>query len=324
MEPVAYYVDAFNAHIREQIKSKSPAQLYDPIVYIMQLGGKRLRPALTLMTTALLNGDYKKAFGAAMAIEVFHNFSLVHDDIMDEAPLRRGKETVHKKWDLNTGILSGDAMLIWAYRFLEDYTDKDFRNMVQLFSKTAIEVCEGQQFDIDFEKREDVTIEEYLMMIEYKTAVLLAAALKMGAMVAQAKESEQELLYNFGKYLGIAFQLQDDYLDVFGNPETFGKQSGGDIIENKKTFLYLKTKALCNEEELQELDHLFSIKPADPSAKVRIVKELFNKSGAADESKRAIKDFTEKAFDYLEKLEMPEDKKAVLRGFGEQLIVRKY
>ena len=171
---------------------------------------------------------------------MFHNFSLVHDDIMDDAPLRRGKETVHEKWDLNTGILSGDAMLIMAYQLFENYEPQTFQALAKLFSKTALEVCEGQQYDVDFETRDDVTIPEYLKMIEYKTAVLVGAAMKMGAIVANASEEDQNNIYEFGRNLGIAFQLQDDYLDAFGDPKTFGKQVGGDIIENKKTYLYLK------------------------------------------------------------------------------------
>ncbi|MCL4165974.1 UNVERIFIED_CONTAM: hypothetical protein GTU68_038733, partial [Idotea baltica] len=177
---------------------------------------------------------------AALSIEVFHNFSLVHDDIMDDAPLRRGEQTVHEKWDINTGILSGDAMLIMAYQLFENYEPSTFQALAKLFSKTALEVCEGQQYDVDFETRNDVTIPEYLKMIEYKTAVLVGAAMKMGAIVANASEADQNSIYEFGRHLGIAFQLQDDYLDAFGDPKTFGKQVGGDIIENKKTYLYLK------------------------------------------------------------------------------------
>jgi len=324
MQTIEYYVKEFNSYLEENIKSVPAVKLYDPMVYIMGFGGKRLRPALTLMTTALFDKDYKEAFSAAMAIEVFHNFSLVHDDIMDKAPIRRGRETIHKKWDINTGILSGDAMLITAYRYLENYSGKNFKSMVQLFSKSAIEVCEGQQYDMDFETRDDVTIAEYLKMIEFKTAVLLAAAIKMGALVAEAPLAEQDMLYEFGRNLGIAFQLQDDYLDAFGNPESFGKQNGGDIIENKKTFLYLKTKELCNSEELKELDHLFSLKPADPTTKIRIVKELFETSGAAEESKMAIESYTRKAFDYLDNLPIDEGRKFVLRNFGEHLINREF
>ncbi|MEX0287806.1 MAG: polyprenyl synthetase family protein [Flavobacteriaceae bacterium] len=322
MQSVAYYVNEFNTYLEKHNKSKSPQQLYDPITYILGLGGKRLRPALVLMSTALFGKDHREALNAAMAIEVFHNFSLVHDDIMDEAPLRRGEETVHKKWDINTGILSGDAMLISAYQYLENYDDTTFKSITQLFSKTALEVCEGQQYDMDFESREDVTIQEYVKMIEFKTAVLLGAAMKMGAIIAGASSRDQDLLYDFGKHLGIAFQIQDDYLDAFGNPDTFGKQNGGDIIENKKTFLYLKTKELCSSDELKELEHLFSIKPTDPSAKIRIVKGLFEESGAAELSKKEIESYTQSAFKNLDEAEALNERKAVLRRFGEELIHR--
>src|SRR5690606_29335330 len=215
------------------------------------LGGKRLRPVLTLMTADLFGGRHQDAMNAAMAIEIFHNFSLVHDDIMDDAPLRRGKQTVHEKWDLNTGILSGDAMLIVAYQFFEHYPAETFQELAKLFSKTAIEVCEGQQYDVDFEVREDVQVDQYLKMITFKTAVLVGAAMKMGAIVAKANTEDANAIYDFGLNLGIAFQLMDDYLDCFGDPDTFGKQLGGDIIENKKTFLYLKTlEALPSEQAM--------------------------------------------------------------------------
>ncbi|MCL4144881.1 UNVERIFIED_CONTAM: hypothetical protein GTU68_063636, partial [Idotea baltica] len=199
-----------------------------------------MRPILTLMASDIFSADYKKAMPAALAVEVFHNFTLIHDDIMDDAPLRRGKKTVHEKWDINTGILSGDAMLILAYQFFEDYEPATFQKLAKLFSKTALEVCDGQQLDVDFETRNDVTIPEYINMIRLKTSVLVAAALQMGAIVAETSEENERLIYNFGLNLGLAFQLQDDYLDTFGDPETFGKLIGGDIIENKKTFLYLK------------------------------------------------------------------------------------
>ena len=240
MHYIEQYRSQFLAHMEQKVKIKEPVNLYGPISYILNLGGKRLRPVLTMMTTDILGGDHKKALDAALAVEVFHNFSLVHDDIMDEAPLRRGKQTLHKKWDLNTGILSGDAMLIYSYQLLESYPSMTFKKLLQVFSQTALEVCEGQQYDVDFESREDVTIPEYLIMIQNKTAVLVAAAMKMGAIIADKPEDVQDLIYDFGKNLGIAFQLQDDYLDAFGDPETFGKQVGGDIIENKKTYLYLK------------------------------------------------------------------------------------
>ena len=307
-----------NLHIEKQ-----PKNLYEPIDYILSLGGKRIRPVLTLMAADIFDGDYKKAVSAAKAVEMFHNFSLVHDDIMDDAPLRRGNETVHEKWNLNTGILSGDAMLILAYQYFENYEPKIFQALAKLFSKTALEVCEGQQYDVDFETRDDVTIPEYLKMIEYKTAVLLGAAMKMGAIVAETSEENANLIYNFGLNLGIAFQLQDDYLDAFGNPETFGKQVGGDIIENKKTYLYLKAMEFSNEENQQQLLHLFSIQPQDNTDKIESVKAVFNASGASKATQDAIANYTEKAFETLEKMHLSEDKKMILRLFGDKLMNRK-
>ncbi|MBU2997686.1 polyprenyl synthetase family protein [Cellulophaga baltica] len=322
MQSIEVFRNEFITYLEKKIKLKEPKNLYEPIVYILGLGGKRLRPVLTLMTAEIFNTDYKKALDAALAVEVFHNFSLVHDDIMDDAPLRRGKSTVHEKWDINTGILSGDAMLINAYQLFENYDGHIFRGLAQLFSKTAIEVCEGQQYDVDFETRDDVSIPEYLKMIEYKTAVLVGAAMKMGAIIANVSEKEQNNIYDFGRYLGIAFQLQDDYLDAFGNPETFGKQVGGDIIENKKTFLYLKALEFSEVSETKELEHLFSIQPNDTTHKIETVKSIFIESGAAKETKKEIKLYTKKAFEVLDDLTISEDKKMMLRTFGEGLMQR--
>jgi geranylgeranyl diphosphate synthase type II len=274
------------------------------------------------MATEIFGADFRKALDAALAIEIFHNFSLVHDDIMDAAPLRRGQPTVHEKWDINTGILSGDAMLINAYQLFENYEGKMFRDLAQLFSKTAIEVCEGQQYDVDFESRDDVSIPEYLKMIEYKTAVLVGAALKMGGIIAGASPKDQNYIYDFGRNLGIAFQLQDDYLDAFGNRETFGKQIGGDIIENKKTYLYLKAMEKGSESQVLEMAHLYSIKPEEPIGKINTVKEIFLESGAAEITKSAIKNYTDAAFEVMEKLRLPEEKKGILEAFGKNLMGR--
>jgi geranylgeranyl diphosphate synthase type II len=274
------------------------------------------------MATELFGTDYSKALDAALAVEVFHNFSLVHDDIMDDAPLRRGEETVHEKWDINTGILSGDAMLINAYQLFENYRGDMFRSLAKLFSKTAIEVCEGQQYDVDFETRDDVTVFEYLKMIEYKTAVLVGAALKMGAIIAGASDQEQHHIYEFGKNLGIAFQLQDDYLDAFGDPKTFGKQVGGDIIENKKTYLYLKAVELGSNEQRKELLNLFSIQPEDPSDKVNSIKAIFDQSGAAERTQKEIENYTRKAFEVLDELNISKEKKELLQKFGQNLMKR--
>ena len=323
MHSIYQYQEFISDYLKSQYEIKEPKNLYEPIHYILDLGGKRIRPVLTLMTAEIFDANYKKALPAALAVEVFHNFSLVHDDIMDDAPLRRGQATVHEKWDINTGILSGDAMLILAYQYFEKYEPKIFRKLAKLFSKTALQVCEGQQWDVDFEIRDDVTIPDYLKMIEYKTAVLVAAAMKMGAIIAQTSKENAKLIYDFGLNLGLAFQLQDDYLDAFGDPETFGKQVGGDIIENKKTYLYLKAVEFSSKEEAQELTHLFSIQPDDNSDKISSVKEIFNSSGASKATQDAIQEFTFKAFEIVEKMNIDNDKKTILRTFGENLMGRK-
>lgn len=323
MHSIPQYQEFIADYIESQQLLKEPRNLYEPIDYIIGLLGKRIRPVLTLMSAEVFDADYKQALPAAMAVEMFHNFSLVHDDIMDAAPLRRGNETVHEKWNLNTGILSGDAMLILAYQYFEQYEPETFRSLARLFSKTALEVCEGQQWDVDFENREDVTIPEYLKMIEYKTAVLVAAAMKMGAIIANTSAENSTAIYNFGLNLGIAFQLQDDYLDAFGNPETFGKQIGGDIIENKKTYLYLKAMEFANAGTTEQLLHLYSIQPDDNTEKIDSIKNIFNTSGASIATQEAIKVYTLKAFETLEQMEISAEKKAVLKAFGENLMGRK-
>ena len=323
MEGIENYAESLQNYLNEIVTIKEPKKLYEPIKYIVSLGGKRLRPILTLMTCDFFDKDFKEALPAALALELFHNFSLIHDDIMDEAPLRRGKKTVHHKWDLNTGILSGDALLILAYQLFENYEPKKFSELAKLFSTTALQVCEGQQYDVDFETRNDVTIPEYLKMIEYKTAVLIGAAMKMGAIVAEASENCKVNTYEFGRNLGIAFQLQDDYLDCFGNPKTFGKKVGGDIITNKKTFLYLKTLQKTNESDARVLKQLFSSFPENPSEKVQQVKELYVKSGAAKESLQEIIKYTQNANSIIQELNISDKNKAVLKSFSDQLMNRK-
>ncbi|MFL9843161.1 polyprenyl synthetase family protein [Flavobacterium rhizosphaerae] len=322
MQPIAHYQQIITDYFNNVTFDKQPTGLYQPIQYILSLGGKRIRPVLTLMAAEIFDTDCRKALPAAVAVEVFHNFSLVHDDIMDDAPLRRGHKTVHEKWDINTGILSGDAMLILAYQYFEQYEPEIFRSLAKLFSKTALEVCEGQQWDVDFETRSNVTQDEYLKMIEYKTAVLLGAAMKMGAIVAQATEENCDLIYDFGRYLGIAFQLQDDYLDAFGNPQTFGKQVGGDIIENKKTYLYLKAIEQANPYEKERLLQWFAVQPDDHMEKIADVKQVFKTSGADAAVKNAIELYTLKAFETLDKMDIDISKKQALRAFGEMLMER--
>jgi geranylgeranyl diphosphate synthase type II len=322
MNIVDTYKDEFISYLNEKIQVKEPVSLYEPIHYILQIGGKRLRPILTIMTCDLFSGNVKDAFDAALAVEVFHNFTLVHDDIMDSAPIRRSKETVHHKWDINTGILSGDAMQIMAYQCFENYEPSIFKNLIKLFSKTALEVCEGQQLDVDFETRNDVTIPEYIKMITYKTSVLVAAAMKMGAVIANVNDEEAEKIYEFGLNLGIAFQLQDDYLDTFGNSESFGKQIGGDIIENKKTFLFLKTLAICDQNDKELLLKYYNSQ-MQSEVKVSEVTKLFKRNNISDITINEIEVYTNKAFEVLETLSITSDKKAILKNFGLSLMKRK-
>ena len=322
MKSIETYQKQFLAYLEAYKTIREPKNLYEPIQYILNLGGKRLRPVLTLMTADCFDGEIKTALDAALAVEVFHNFSLIHDDIMDAAPLRRGHQTVHEKWDLNTGILSGDSMLIMAYQLFENYPPEVYQKLTKLFSKTTLEVCEGQQYDIDFETRNTVTISEYLKMIEYKTAELVGAAMKMGAIIASASIEDQNRCYEFGKNLGIAFQLQDDYLDAFGDPETFGKQVGGDIIENKKTYLYLKALEFSSEKDKLHLKQLFSSETNNSSEKVQVTKQIFSASGSAEATQKAISFYTTKAFEILKTINISEPKKQILESFGTQLMTR--
>ncbi|MFM9400928.1 polyprenyl synthetase family protein [Myroides odoratimimus] len=323
MQSIVKYKEQISEFIDSISLSGTPKELYEPISYILSLGGKQIRPVLTLMAADVFGIDPKKAIHAATAIELFHNFSLMHDDIMDDAPLRRGHQTVHEKWNTNTAILSGDAMLILAYQYFENYESDTFRDLAKLFSKTAIEVCEGQQWDICFENRNDVSIPEYIQMIKFKTAVLVGAALKMGAIVARSSQKNAEDIYDFGINLGIAFQLQDDYLDAFGDAATFGKQVGGDILENKKTFLYLKGVMNANESQREELVNYFYSTEQNAEEKVTRVKELFIETGSASDSKNLIEEYTIKALAILDQMDIAEDKKQQLRTFSHELMDRR-
>src|ERR1700744_2113013 len=255
--------EIINEEIQKLQFPSHPADLYEPIKYILSLGGKRMRPALLLMACDLFGGDINKAISSALAIEVFHNFTLMHDDIMDNAPLRRGKVTVHERWNPNVGILSGDVMLIEGYKLMMQVDEHLLRPILNIFNETAVGVCEGQQIDMEFETRHDVGIEEYINMIRLKTAVVLGGALKIGAIIGGASTEDAALLHTFGEQLGIAFQLQDDILDVYGNPEKFGKQVGGDIISNKKTYLLIKALERADKKQREELDNLLSLKHFD-------------------------------------------------------------
>ncbi|RPD95817.1 polyprenyl synthetase family protein [Aureibaculum marinum] len=315
------YKAVFLEHLAKKIKVKEPASLYEPIVYILNLEGKRIRPVLALMSCEIFGGKVNDALDAALAIEMFHNFSLIHDDIMDAAPLRRGKVTVHEKWSLNTGILSGDALLVWAKQLLESYDGDKYKRLNTLFTKTALEVCEGQQYDFDFETTFDVDVSNYIKMITQKTAVLLAASLKFGAIIAGANQEDSDNIYQYGLNLGIAFQLQDDYLDIYGK-EDFGKQRAGDIIENKKTFLVLKSFELMNDQDREELIKLYGVKGGSDK-KIENVITLFNKYKVSELIQLEIKKYTSQAIQNIENLSISAQKKESLVIFAEQLMERK-
>ncbi|MDO8994563.1 MAG: polyprenyl synthetase family protein, partial [Daejeonella sp.] len=254
MHSIEQLQNIINKAIAETKYTAKPAELYKPISYLMQLGGKRMRPVLVLVSTELFRGNVSKALDAAIGIELFHNFTLMHDDIMDKAPLRRGNPTVHVKWNESAAILSGDVMFVEAYKLMIRVDDSILRKVLDIFSDTASGVCQGQQADMNFEKRDQVSLKEYIEMIRLKTAVLLAGSMQIGALIGGAEKEQADLLYEFGENLGLAFQLQDDILDVYGDPEKFGKQVGGDILADKKTFLLIKARELANEENASELD----------------------------------------------------------------------
>ena len=323
MLSLSQYHQMFTDHIEKHTISAVPENLYAPVNYILSLEGKRIRPILTLISADIFSGSPKKALNAALAGEIFHNFSLVHDDIMDSADLRRGNTTVHEKWDNSTAILSGDVMLILAYQIFENYEANIFVPMATLFSKTAIKVCEGQQLDIDFEKKQEISFDEYLLMITYKTAELIGVAMKMGAIIANATIADQEKIYKFGKNLGIAFQLQDDYLDCFGNENDFGKKIGGDIIERKKTFLYIKTLELISGDEKSNFISLYNSPYDNSKDKIALVKDMYNKCNIKNEVTAEIQKYTDSAFQILESLKLPKEKNEFLQNIGNSLMQRK-
>ena len=323
MESLSRYQILFDNYLENNKQKSKPHGLYAPIQYILSLGGKRLRPLLALMATEAFGNKPEDALPAALSVEVFHNFTLIHDDIMDQAPLRRGSPTVHNKWDENTGILSGDAMLIQAYQCLEPYPNKLFVKLINHTSKTALEVCEGQQYDMDFETQKDVTISAYLEMIRLKTAVLVGHSLKIGAWIGNASDQEAQLLYDFGVLLGMAFQIQDDYLDAFGDPKDFGKQVGGDILENKKTILYHEVMKIGNTQEKEALFQWYDTIEKN-NQKVIAVKDIFKSSGASIASQKLVTSYTEDAFKKLESLIISVQGKELLIEFGQNLMNRKF
>ena len=301
-------------------KDLKPKELYEPCDYILSIGGKRLRPVIVMLGSYVFDGKVENVIKPALGIEFFHNFSLMHDDIMDAAPLRRGKETVHIKYDTNIGILSGDGMLIKAYQMMEDLPAEKFKAVTQLFSKTAAELCEGQQYDMNFETQKEVSFEEYIRMITLKTGVMMGASLKIGALIADACDEDCENLYEFGKNLGIAFQLKDDYLDVFGQQD-FGKIHAGDVFENKKTILFIKALELSAPKEADELKFWYSMK-TDNVDKVYAVEKIFRKLKVDAEVMALIAEYTEKSLSYLNQIEVSEEKKSQLKELASSLIER--
>lgn len=321
MLSIKLYADLINKSLKELSFSKTPESLYDPIKYILEIGGKRIRPYLVLMSTNVFGADPKLSLNAALSVECFHNFTLMHDDIMDSAPLRRGNETVHLKWDINQSILSGDALLIYSYKLLEDYKPIVFKKLNSVLNTTALQVCEGQQFDIDFEKNPDVTFENYINMIKLKTAVLVGASLQMGAIIAEANENDLQKIYDFGVNLGIAFQLQDDYLDTFGEESLVGKSIGGDILENKKTALFHLCLLNANKDQSKSLKTLYSQK--NSIDKVAKVTQIFKTTKADIDNLKLVENYTNLALDSLNHLSISNEKKDELIKFSNSLLDRK-
>jgi len=315
------YKKDFESYLLNRIPKKEPQKLYEPIRYILQNGGKRIRALLVIFSTESFGKEKKEAYPAASSIEIFHNFTLLHDDIMDEAEMRRGKATVHAKWDENTAILSGDTMLILAYKMLEEYEGDIYKQLNILLNKTAVEVCEGQQMDMNFESATEIKAEDYLEMIRLKTAVLLGAALKFGGIIAKASQEDLDSIYQFGENLGIAFQLQDDYLDSFGDPEKFGKRIGGDILDRKKTILFIESLKTASQKDKEKLLKLFSTKENSDHL-ISEVLNIYTNTGAPERVKKLSEKYTNKAIEALEKTSIPEQYKEFWKGFAYELMHR--
>lgn len=324
MNTIRKYQEKIGQALENKSYGSNPMELYDPIQYIMSLGGKRLRPVLVFMGCDFFNGNVERALHPALAVELFHNFTLMHDDIMDNAPLRRNKTTVHEKWNANVAILSGDAMFVKAYQELCKSDTAILPDLLEVFNDFAIKVCEGQQYDMNFEKRQRVSIAEYLKMIELKTSVLLGGSLKMGALLAYANENEAQKLYDFGKHIGLAFQLQDDILDVYADAEKFGKQVGGDIIANKKTFLLLKALEMVegNRYMKEELHQWLNAPHFDTKEKVAAVTSIYNFLNVREIARHEMKKHYDIALTFLNDITVELHKKNELIAFADSLMVR--
>lgn len=302
--------------------NNEPVELYSPIKYTLGFGGKRIRPVTTLMGCELFCGDYKRALPQAIAIELFHNFTLIHDDIMDNAPIRRGQETVFKKWDSNIAILSGDTLFAMAYQYAQQADKEILKDTLSVFNQTAIEVCEGQQFDLNYETSNNVSVDDYIKMIRLKTGVLFGASLKIGALIGGANKKEANLLYDFGVNIGLGFQLKDDLLDTFGNEGIFGKKTGGDIVTNKKTFLYIKALEIADENGRNELLNLYNTENIDPDYKIEVTKKLFLKYEVDLAANKEIDKYFKVGMDCLNSINLPESDKQQLMDVAVKMIDR--
>lgn len=322
MKTIAEYQELIVNQIDLLEQNKSDLALYDPVSYILSIGGKRLRPVLTLIATDLFNGNLDDSYKSALGIEMFHNFTLLHDDIMDDAPLRRGMDTVHEKWDINAAILSGDVMFVQAFVMVTSCKTEYLRSVLDLFNITAIEVCEGQHLDMEFETREDVTIPEYIEMIKLKTSVLVGCALKLGAILSDASKEAADLIYDFGLNLGIAFQIQDDILDVFGDAALFGKQVGGDILANKKTYLLLKALENANEVQGEELNSWLTKSDYQAEQKVEAVTTIFTDLKVKEQAESVMWSYYDKAIESLNSIGLSEEKESYLLNFAKGLMIR--
>lgn len=316
--------NAINHYIDSLAYNPQPAGLYDPIRYVLSAGGKRMRCILMLMAYNMYKDDVESIFNNAAGLETYHNFTLLHDDLMDRADMRRGRPTVHKKWDDNTAILSGDAMIIMAYQLMSQNAGPRHGLVLDAFSQAALGVCEGQQYDMEFEKRDNVTEGEYLEMIRLKTSVLLAAALQIGALLAGASEADAHYLYEFGEKVGLAFQLQDDYLDVYGDPKVFGKKIGGDILCNKKTFMLINALALCDEQTRKELQGWIDKEDFDADEKIHAVTAIYDKVGIKDVCRAKMRQLYDEGFAAFNQISVDENRRAVLKDYVEQLMGREW
>jgi geranylgeranyl diphosphate synthase, type II len=301
---------------------RPPRELYEPVEYCLRNGGKRMRPAMTLLACQMFDGDMEKAMNPAIGLELFHNFTLMHDDIMDNAPIRRGQPAVHTKWNATTAILSGDVMFALAGQYMTKVDDAHLRAVMEEYHKVVIEVCDGQQLDMNFETRQSVSLDEYIEMIRLKTAVLPAACLKVGAIVAGASPTDQEHIYRFGEYVGLAFQLKDDWLDAFGDEARFGKKSGGDILANKKTWLFIKALELSSPQQRNTLLSAYNNQISDPDQKIRTVKEIFLTLAIDKLGVKQMETYYEKAFHHLDSITTPEPAKENLRALARMLFDR--